>query len=59
MSKAAEPRSKDRMLLKSSGKFTYKGWSVIVRCPNGRRTWRATVTIPEVGQTDFIFDVIY
>ena len=26
--------------------------------PN-RRTWRATITVPDLGQTDFIFDVIY
>jgi hypothetical protein len=30
-----------------------------VRCPSGRRTWRATVTIPDVSQADFIFDAIY
>ena len=49
----------NRVQLKSTGNATYVGRGVIVRCPSGRRTWQATVTIPTAGQTDFIFDVIY
>jgi hypothetical protein len=49
----------NRVQLESAGIGTYEGQGVIVRCPSGRRTWQATVTIPDVGQTDFIFDVIY
>ena len=49
----------NRVQLKSVGNDTYEGQGVIVRCPSGRRTWQATVAIPDVGQTDFIFDVIY
>jgi len=49
----------NRVQLKSVGNHTYEGRGVIVRCPSGRRTWRATVTVPDFGQTDFIFDVIY
>ena len=49
----------NRVQLKSSGNNSYAGQGVIVKCPSGRRTWQATVTIPDVGQTDFIFDVIY
>jgi hypothetical protein len=49
----------NRVQLKSTGNTTYEGSGVIVRCPSGRRTWQATVTIPDVGQTDFIFDVVY
>ena len=49
----------NRVQLKYTGNATYEGRGVIVRCPSGRRTWRATVTIPDVGHTDFIFDVIY
>jgi hypothetical protein len=49
----------NRVQLKSTGNSTYEGRGVIVRCPSGRRTWRATVTIPGMGQIDFIFDVIY
>ena len=37
----------------------YEGQGIIVRCPSGRRTWKATVTLPEVGQAEFVFDVIY
>ena len=49
----------NRVQLKSTGNATYVGRGVIVKCPSGRRTWQATVTIPTAGQTDFIFDVIY
>ena len=49
----------NRVQLKSTGNATYEGSGVIVRCPSGRRTWQATVTIPDVGQAEFIFDVIY
>jgi hypothetical protein len=49
----------NRVQLKSVGVATYEGQGVIVRCPSGRRTWQATVIIPDVGQTEFIFDVIY
>jgi len=37
----------------------YEGQGVIVRCPSGRRTWKATVTLPESGKAEFVFDVIY
>ena len=30
-----------------------------VRCPSGRRIWQATITLPDVGRINFIFDVIY
>jgi len=49
----------NRVQLKSAENDTYEGRGVIVRCPSGRRIWRATVIIPAVGQADFIFDVIY
>ena len=49
----------NRVQLKSTGDTTYAGSGVIVRCRSGRRTWQATVTIPDVGRTEFIFDVIY
>ena len=50
---------RNRVQLKFTGNATFEGQGVIVRCPSGRRTWQATVTIPDVGQTEFIFDVIY
>jgi hypothetical protein len=49
----------NRVQLKSAGGNSYEGQGVIVKCPSGRRTWQATVTIPDEGQTEFIFDVIY
>ena len=49
----------NRVHLKSAGNNTYEGRGVIVKCPSGRRTWQATVNIPDEGQTEFIFDVIY
>ncbi len=49
----------NRVQLKSSGNNSYEGQGVIVKCPSGRRTWQATVTIPDRGRTEFIFDVIY
>ena len=49
----------NRVKLKSVGQNQYEGNGVIVRCPSGRTVWRATVVIPEKGQVDFIFNVIY
>lgn len=37
----------------------YQGEGIIVRCPSGRRTWKATVTVPGTGKVGFVFDVIY
>jgi len=45
--------------LKSVGSDTYEGKGIIVRCPSGRRTWKAIITIPDIGAAEFIFDVIY
>jgi hypothetical protein len=49
----------NRVLLKSSGKGVYSGTGIIVRCPSGKRIWKATVTFPDMGSVDYIFDVIY
>ena len=49
----------NRVQLNSAGGNLYEGQGVIVKCPSGRRTWQATVTRPDAGQTEFIFDVIY
>lgn len=37
----------------------FEGQGVIVRCPSGRRTWKATVTLPQAGKVEFVFDVLY
>jgi len=50
------PNRVDLRLVKDN---VYEGEGVIVRCPSGRRTWKATVTLPEVGKVEFLFDVIY
>ncbi len=45
--------------LKPTGNGVFKGQGIIVRCPSGRRTWSAKVTLPGCGMVEFIFDVIY
>ena len=37
----------------------YGGTGIIVRCPSGKRIWKATVTVQDMGSVEFIFDVIY
>jgi hypothetical protein len=49
----------NRVPLGRAGDGTYQGTGVIVRCPSGRRTWKATVTIPGKGAVEFVFDVVY
>ena len=49
----------NRVLMARVGSNTYEGQGVIVKCPSGRRTWKAAVTLPEAGAVDFVFDVIY
>jgi hypothetical protein len=49
----------NRVKLQPAGQGRYEGKGVIVRCPSGRRTWQATVTIPGTGTAKFVFDVIY
>ena len=50
---------KNRVILKPAGELVYRGEGVIVRCPSGRRTWKAKVTVPDAGSVEFVFDVIY
>ena len=49
----------NRVFLKPNGKGVYSGTGTIVRCPSGKRIWKATVTVPDEGSVEFIFDVIY
>jgi hypothetical protein len=49
----------NRVPLRPAGDGTYQGTGVIVRCPSGRRTWKATVTVPGKGAVEFVFDVVY
>ncbi len=50
---------RNRVCLKPAGELIYRGEGIIVRCPSGRRTWKAKVTVPDVGSVEFVFDVIY
>jgi hypothetical protein len=50
---------RNRVVLKPMGAGTFQGTGVIVRCPSGRRTWKAKVTVPDIGSVEFVFDVIY
>ena len=50
---------RNQVILKPAGGLIYRGQGVIVRCPSGRRTWKAKVTVPDVGSVEFVFDVIY
>jgi hypothetical protein len=49
----------NRVMLKreSSGEYTGKG--IIPRCPSGKRLWRATVTIADTVEVDYLFNVTY
>lgn len=49
----------NRVDLKQTTAMIYEGQGVIVRCPSGKRIWRATVTLPSIGKAEFTFDVVY
>lgn len=49
----------NRVSLKSLGNGVYEGTGIIVRCPSGKKVWKAMVTVPDMGTAEFIFDVIY
>jgi hypothetical protein len=49
----------NRVILKDLGQGVFEGGGVIVRCRSGRKTWRARITLPNLGRTDFLFDVVH
>jgi hypothetical protein len=49
----------NQVALKPVSAGVYVGKGIIVRCPSGKRIWKAVVTIPGIGKVDFIFDVVY
>jgi hypothetical protein len=49
----------NRVPLKSVGNGVHEGTGIIVRCPSGKKVWKATVTVPNMGTAEFIFNVIY
>ena len=36
---------------------SYSGKGIIVKCPSGRKLWKATIWIPDTGETAFVFEV--
>ncbi|MBU0986466.1 MAG: hypothetical protein KKH68_04350 [Proteobacteria bacterium] len=49
----------NRVVLKPLGDGVFEGTGVIVRCPSGKKIWKAAVTLPDMGTVEFVFDVIY
>ncbi len=49
----------NRVALRVLEHGVYEGTGIIVRCPSGKRIWKATVTVPGMGSVEFVFDVIY
>jgi hypothetical protein len=43
--------------MKEISKGLYEGTGTIVRCPSGRKIWRATAIIPKLEKIQFIFKV--
>lgn len=35
----------------------FRGTGVVVKCPSGKRAWKATVVLPDIGEAVFHFDV--
>ena len=49
----------NQVSLQAMGAGAYEGSGIIVRCPSGKRIWKAAVALPGIGIAEFIFDVIY
>lgn len=49
----------NKVLMRAIQKDVFIGKGVIVKCSSPKRVWKATVTVPGLGKTDFIFHVIY
>ncbi len=45
------------VFLKTRSPGIYEGTGTIVKCPTGKTIWQATVTLPEIGTVDFVFNV--
>ena len=51
---------KNRPVLKQLYDGRYEGRGIITRCPSGKKTWQAEVTVEHAGKTDvasFVFEV--
>ena len=49
----------NRVILKENDMVVYEGQGVIVRCHSGKTIWQATITLPNIGNAVFTFDVVY
>lgn len=49
----------NQVSLQAMGAGVYEGRGIIVRCPSGKRIWKAAVVLPGIGIAEFVFDVIY
>lgn len=49
----------NRVVLRPVGQGEYLGRGILVRCPSGRRLWRAKVSVPGSGEVEFLFHVLY
>lgn len=47
----------NRVVLRKGADGLYRGTGAIVRCGSGKRTWSATVTLPDGARAVFAFDV--
>lgn len=57
LSMAGMSMGPNTVALALDGTGRYRGRGFIVRCPSGRRSWIAAVTVPGKGQALFAFDV--
>lgn len=51
---------KNRPVLKQVNAGRYEGMGIITRCPSGKKTWQAEVTVEHAGKTtaaSFVFEV--
>jgi hypothetical protein len=49
----------NQVFMKTIGAGVYEGVGIIVRCPSGKKIWKAAVALPGIGIAEFVFDVIY
>jgi hypothetical protein len=49
----------NRVIMKKTGEGVYEGKGIIVRCPSGRRLWKATLLFSPEREVSFTFNVIY
>lgn len=47
----------NRVILRRGADGRYRGTGAVVRCGSGKRTWSATVTLPDGARSVFLFDV--